>query len=310
MGDRRAIDGFASRQYGVFNNRQAREAGFDKNAIWRRVQSGEWVQLDHSVYCVASASPRWERDMAAAILSRRQAVVAGASAAHLHRLRGFEQAGRPVMMIPTASNARSELARVIQAKRFAEIATTGVAGFAVTTLAETMVQIARDLSAFRMEAVFDDAVLAGKLDLAAFQPILDREGESRARGLGLVRSMVADRVPGAPSHDSTFLERRLEMILAGTQVPSWTREYGFSLRGRPSRVDVFIPEWALVIEADGRNWHARRSDFENDRLRDNTLATHGIQVLRFTYSMLMSDAKDCVSTILRVGALRNASGLA
>jgi very-short-patch-repair endonuclease len=66
----------------------------------------------------------------------------------------------------------------------------------------------------------------------------------------------------------------------------------------------------LVIEADGRNWHARRSDFESDRLRDNRLATHGIQVLRFTYSMLMSDPKDCVSTILRVGALRNASGLA
>ena len=42
------------------------------------------------------------------------------------------------------------------------------------------------------------------------------------------------------------------------------------------------PDWNLVIEADGRNWHARVEDFEEDRRRDNELATRGIQVLRFT----------------------------
>jgi very-short-patch-repair endonuclease len=42
------------------------------------------------------------------------------------------------------------------------------------------------------------------------------------------------------------------------------------------------PDWNLVIEADGRHWHARVEDFEEDRRRDNELATRGIQVLRFT----------------------------
>jgi very-short-patch-repair endonuclease len=247
--------------------------------------------------------------MAAAVLSRPQAVVAGVAAAYLHRFRGFD-VSRPVILIPSGSNARSDLARVIQTKRFNAVATTRLSGFDVTTAAETIIHLARDLSGARLEAVFDDALLSRKLDLRLLGAVLQRERKNKSKGLGLIREMVSDRHPSAPTLDSTYLEAMLELVLNRADLPGWTREHPFSLGGRAARVDVFIPTWSLVIEADGRNWHMRRSDFEEDRRRDNILATRGIQVLRFTYLMLKSDPDECLVTILRVGSLRNAQGLA
>lgn len=66
------------------------------------------------------------------------------------------------------------------------------------------------------------------------------------------------------------------------------------------------PDWNLVIEADGRNWHARVEDFEEDRRRDNELATRGVQVLRFTYRMLKADPGGCLVTMRAVGLVRSA----
>jgi len=61
-----------------------------------------------------------------------------------------------------------------------------------------------------------------------------------------------------------------------------------------------------VIEADGRNWHTRRADFENDRRRDNALAVRGIQVLRFTYTMLVSQPDRCLEQIVATCRVRAA----
>jgi very-short-patch-repair endonuclease len=77
----------------------------------------------------------------------------------------------------------------------------------------------------------------------------------------------------------------------------------------PSRVDVYVEAWRLVIEADGRNWHARVEAFETDRHRDNQLALQGIQVIRLTYRMIKEDPQGCLETIRGVGRVRSARGL-
>ena len=50
----------------------------------------------------------------------------------------------------------------------------------------------------------------------------------------------------------------------------------------------------------------RVDGFETDRIRDNELATKGIQVLRFTYRMLELDPDGCLATILTTGQVRSA----
>ena len=54
------------------------------------------------------------------------------------------------------------------------------------------------------------------------------------------------------------------------------------------RVDLLIGE-RLVIELDGREFHADDDHFEIDRARDAKLSIRGFRVLRFSYNQVMHD---------------------
>lgn len=305
VGDRGQIDRHAARQHGVFSAAQARRAGYDRHAVARKLASGEWRQHDYRVFGLTSAPATWERQLWVAILSRPKAVVGGLSAAHLHGFRGFG-ATRPAIVVPGSANARSIVARIIRSEHFDEIETTRISGFPVTSVAETVLTIAADISPVRLEQTVDDLLLAGSLEVVQLERLVDREDGRRRKGIVTLRQLVEDRSPDAPMRDASYLEKMLHRLLRKTRMPTWVTEHPFSLNGGSSRVDVFVPAWNLVIEADGRNWHARVEDFETDRRRDNELATRGVQVLRFTFRMLKSDSEGCLATIRDVGLVRSA----
>lgn len=304
MGERSAIDVFASRQFGVFNRDQIREAGYDRSAVQRRVRSGEWIRLCPNVFCLRSAPPKWERQLAAAVLSRRNAIVAGSSAAYLLGFRGYRK-GRPTILVPEGSNARLSIGRVIRSKHFDSIATVHVAGFTVTSPAETIMTLARVLSFDDLEATLEDALLAGQVEIDGLRVVLERE--TGAPWAGVLTRLVIDYSADAPTPDSSYLEALLERLLSRADLPTTLREFPFSIRGEPARVDVYIPDWKLVIEADGRAWHGRMRDQEWDRRRDAGLAAKGIQVIRLTYKMITEDPDGCLDMILAAGGHRSAN---
>jgi very-short-patch-repair endonuclease len=301
----RLIDVFASRQYGAFSIFQVREAGLDRSAVRRRVESRAWVRLSPGVYALASAPPVWERQLSAAVLSRPRAYVAGASAAYLHRFSGFSTQ-RPVIMVPRSGNARSPIARVIRSTFFFTVRVARRRGFLTTTPAESLLTVAADMGTDAVSSLLDDCLLRGILQLNDFEPIFDRISGARLAGAARLRRSVEERLPDVFDVDSSYLERHLEQLLRDDRVPVWSREHPFTIEGRRSRVDVFIPDWLLVVEADSRRWHARQADFELDRARDNELAGRGIQVLRFTYVMLTRDPQGCLATLLETGSHRRA----
>lgn len=303
MGERRAIDVFASRQYGVFNKGQIREAGYDRSAVQRRVRSGEWIRLCPNVFCLASAPPKWERQLAAAVLSRPKAIVAGSTAAYLLGFRDYRK-GPPTILVPEGSNARLSIGRVIRSKHFDSIATVQLAGFTTTSAAETIMTLARDLSIGDLEATLEDALLAGQVELGDLSVVLEREAGSP--WAGVLNQLVIDHSEDAPTPDSSYLEALLERLLSRADLPTTLREFPFSIRGESARVDVYIPDWTMVIEADGRAWHGRMRDQESDKRRDAGLAAKGIQVIRLTYEMITEDPDGCLDMIKAAGSHRSA----
>jgi very-short-patch-repair endonuclease len=301
----REIYSLAAMQHGVISRGQLSAAGFGRSAVHRRVEAGYFFRLDHGVYAVASSSPTWERQLMAALMSRTEAVVGNTSAGYLLGLKNCHP-GQPVIVVPKSSNVRSRLARIIESDQFDKLATTGVRGFRVTTVPETLLSLAADLAPDELGSSFDHALLTGRLDLDAMKIVFDREVGRRPRGIKALRALTAHALPTAPSLGSSFLEGLLEKMIRSLPVAGWTREYLFALGDRPARADLFIPDWALVVEADGRNWHMRRADFEHDRRRDNELATRGIQVLRYTYRMLTEEHDRCRAELLAVGNVRSA----
>jgi very-short-patch-repair endonuclease len=82
--------------------------------------------------------------------------------------------------------------------------------------------------------------------------------------------------------------------------PRIVRQAPFPWRSaRPGRVDVLLPDHRLIIEADGRRWHARHADFDRDRWRDNEAVAHGHRVMRFTWVHLHDLPEDVLDLINR-----------
>jgi very-short-patch-repair endonuclease len=300
----RVLDEFAARQYGVFSLEQAKRSGFSSRMIHTRVSGKAWVRMAPSVYALASAPPKWERQMAAALLSRSDALAAGRSAAHLHDFEGFGPS-RPVIMIGEGGNARSPLARVVRSRRFDEVGRARRRGFPVTDEAETILTLARDLDSHRLESLVDWVLARKTCDPFDLARVI--EASSGAPGVGKLRDIVAPRLPGAYQPPTSELERHLYRVLDHALVPTVTRQLPIRFLRVEATVDAYIPAWRLIVEGDGRRWHSRRADHDRDRLRDNEATAHGYAVLRFSYEMLRDDASGCLDTLLRTGRIRAAS---
>lgn len=300
----RGLDDFAARQYGVFSLQQARSVGLSPSMIETRIKNGAWIRLAPAVYALSSAPPKWERQMAAAVLSRPGAVVAGSSAAYLHGLDGFNP-GRPVIMIGPSGNARSQIARVIRCRNFSDIRRTRVQGFETEHPVETIVTLSRELKAARLERLVDDCLVASTFDPDELADATERRGASP--GVATLRRIASARLPDAYEPPVSELERLLHTVLDDMRIPPAQRQIPFDFPTVRMTVDVYLPAWRLIVEADGRRWHSRLEDFERDRRRDNAATAHGYGVLRFTYRMLRRRPDECLETLLQTGRARSVS---
>jgi very-short-patch-repair endonuclease len=297
----RLLDEYAARQYGTFSLDQAKKAGFSAKMVHSRVEGGAWIRLAPSVYALASAPPKWERDMAAALLTRAEAIAAGRSAAHLHGFGGFGPS-KPVIMIGEGGNARSALATVIRSRRFATVGRVRRRGFIVTDEAETVMTLARELNAVRLEALVDEILARKSCSVGELLAVVD--AARGGPGLAKLRPIVHHRLSDAYQPPTTELERLLYRLLDHPLLPPYSRQVPMHYRQVEATVDAYIDTWRLIVEGDGRRWHTRRTDYDRDRLRDNEATAHGYAVLRFTYEMLRNSPKDCLDTLLRTGRVR------
>jgi very-short-patch-repair endonuclease len=300
----RNLDVYAARQYGAFSLEQARRAGMTPKMVETRVATGAWIRFAPSVFVVASSPPRWERQMAAAVLSRPGCLVAGRSAAYLHRMEGFKRS-HPTIMVGPTGNARSPIATVIRAKAFPEVERVSLEGFEVSGAADTVITLARDLDRDRLASVIDDGIAARLFTASDLDSALHRW--SGWPGLTKLRPLLHERSESAYQPPTNELERLLRRVLNHPSLPAHSRQVPLRFEAAAMTVDAYIPAWRLIVEADGRRWHTRVADFKRDRVRDNEAAANGLAVLRFTYEMLREEPDQCLATLLRTGVSRRAS---
>lgn len=96
---------------------------------------------------------------------------------------------------------------------------------------------------------------------------------------------MLDARASGPSTPRSLLERAADDLLATTTLPLAEREYPLpGLLGRAGAdvgfVDRAWPDVKLIVEIDGRRWHAREADMAKDRRRDRQAAAAGWQTLR------------------------------
>jgi hypothetical protein len=205
------------------------------------------------------------------------------------------------LAVPPTSRTRSRRAVL---HRFAGIETTVVKGIRVTTIAQTLFDVAPVVSGFRVERALDDCLLGGRLKLAAVEERAAHYAGSRRPGLGVMDALIAERqAEGWQPPESELEVSLLDVLHRLPSKPRIVRQMALPWRSpEPGRVDTFLPDYGLILEADGRRWHARVADFDRDRWRDNEAVAHGLRVQRLTWVHLHEMADDVIDLLERTFA--------
>ena len=287
----RALSVLLRRQHGVVSRQQLIAAGYTDGVLTRATRTGRLLRLTKGVYADASHPANWQRQLMAAVLVHGgRAAVTGRAAAALWGFDGFK-AVRPQLLVPHRDGTANRLAVVKRTRHFDKDDLTRLTGIPVVTPTRVAVELAGELDDRQLGRLVDQAVLRKKLDL---DRLLGRTAvllRGRRSGRDTMCKVLEDRLGGYVPAAS-----ELESLLFETLDTAGYREYirQFKLpwrRGdRPAGVvDALFPLDRVILEGDGRLWHARLEAWERDRQRDLDVLAHGFVPIRVTFRTLTTD---------------------
>jgi very-short-patch-repair endonuclease len=292
----------------VVARRQLLDLGATPKVIERRLASGRLHALWRGVYAVGRPTvPLRGWWMAAVLACGPDAVLSHISAADLWGIRqrsagrnrttkiGSEEGrGRPVVIDVSLPKGRTHRLSGIRSHRRSdhrESDRTVRDGIPVTSPARTLIDLGTLLHPVHLEEAVNEA---DKLDLV--DPESLRRHIEDHRGMDGVKALrrVLDRRTFALT-DSELERRFLRLVRrAGSPMPRTQQSVeGF-------RIDFFWPEFGLVVETDGLQFHRTPQQQGRDRVRDQALIAAGFTVLRFTHAQVTFEPDHVIETLRSV----------
>lgn len=285
----------AERQNGVLARWQLPPEHALTKALAYRVEAGRLVVVHHGVYAYGHGclTPNGHR-MAAVLACGPSAVLSYRSSGALRELL-VTLRQRIEVTVPGTSRVSRPRIQIHRTRDLPADEVTVVDGIPVTTVARTICDLAAVLGRRPLERVLEQAHRSEMLDLRAVRQVIERHPSRR--GLKMLRALIGDYAP--PPFTRSELERRfLEMVsAAGLPKPLVNQHVA------GCEVDVFWPQWGLVVELDGRAYHSDPRAFESDPVRDARLQRARCRVLRVTWRRLTRQPRALLSDIRALAAL-------
>jgi hypothetical protein len=179
-----------------------------------------------------------------------------------------------------------------------------VHGMAVTTVPRTLVDLAGIVGLATLRKTVGRAAIRRKLDLQAADIAL--HNAKRRRGLrSLELALLPYRTQDGKMPDlrSDFETLVLPDLLAlGVGRPDCN--VWLHIDGERLLVDFFWEEQRVVVETDGRETHETPGAFQNDRRRDQFLASAGYLVFRVTWEQIHGERAAVLERVGRGLSLR------
>ena len=266
-----AIRALAGRQSGNITRGQLLDLGLGGDAVQARRRNGSLVGRYWGVYAIAPARQDPQALIAAAVLAGGPTAVAShGSAAWLWDFL-THYTTPPEISLPTGDRRpRRILSHRCPSLQPRDI--TRQRGVPTTTPARTVLDLAPRLAHKQRTRLVNDALREKLLRPAALQDIITRN--SLHPGAKLLTPFLET---AASPTDSPF-EDDFRAFVATYGLPS--PEFQFPLNGR--RLDVFFPEYGVIVEVDGWDFHKDQDAFEDDRERDADHLDHGYVTIRIT----------------------------
>jgi hypothetical protein len=244
---------------GVFAAWQAREHGYCSEEIGRLVKSGQWVALRRGIYAesalveAANANARYLLNIAAALLAIRglagdaRLVASHDSAVVLWGLETLETPALGVVRLTTSSRVhRAAKGLRISAARLPEKHVAECSGLAVTAMARTVVDMARETPYRAGVALADCALRSG-----VTKPDLEQVLRDCWNWPGIRQ---AARVVAFADHlAESVAESLARVVVAEAGLPAPRPQARISdADGVIARVDLLFEEQRTILEVDGK----------------------------------------------------------
>ena len=290
-----ALAALSRQQFGAASTEQLLAIGFTPSSIRRAVERGRLVRVLPRVYRIPSVPLTLEQRLLSAVLyGGEDAALCNSSAALVHDL-----IPRRLSAIHIATPRRVASRAGIVAHRRVWLpgdAPTRLGSLIATAPARTVLDLCGEKNP-DAEMALDAALRLEKVSFADLAHVLEIGSRHRVPGTVALRALVADR-----GEDEAMTESELE-----SSVIRVLRKARLSLPERQvtvdwdecHRLDFFYPAHNLIIEVDGRKWHASRERFDGDRRRDNSAFLEGKRVIRFTWTDVTRDEPYVISTVTR-----------
>jgi very-short-patch-repair endonuclease len=283
----RAIAELAERQHGVVATWQLLELGLTHDDIGYRAQAGRLHRIHRGVYAVGHRKLTREGHRMAAVLAYgAQAVLSHRSAA-AHW--GIGHASyRYDVTTPHSKRSRKTI-RAHAAKLHPEDRTVHN-GIPITTPARTILDLAAQSTKDQLTYLIEETDRKHLLDPTA----LDRAIARRPRAAGVARLKAVLATYRGTADTRSRLERQFRTLIAKAGLP----EPRFNVVVAGITVDVFWPQWKLVVELDSEPYHKNPRAFETDRIRDARLQKHDLRVLRVTGDRMDNSPNEVLADVL------------
>lgn len=161
---------------------------------------------------------------------------------------------------------------------------TTVKGIPCTSVARTLLDLAAVVTPRQLSNAITEAEVLRVFDLAAVHDVVTRGG--RRRGVARLRDAL-DAYDSRSERTRGELERRFLELCARSGLPRPEVNVPLLLDGTQIEADFLWREARLIVEADGRRFHATALAFERDRHRDQLLMLAGWRVIRCTWRQVV-----------------------
>jgi very-short-patch-repair endonuclease len=263
-------------QHHVVAYRQLRAAGMSHEAIRHAVRTRRLFVVYRGVYAVGRRELTREGRWMAAVLACGNGALLSHRPAGLAWLvleRGDE---RPHVTVPGRRRGPAGV-RVHQVDGLRPATRLRIP---VTSLTDTLVDLAGDLDPHALKAAVRQAVRVHALDLRDLRDEVAEPASSWKKAR--LRRLCDLWVPNVELTQSELEARFFELCARGhLRMPAVQRPFG------PYRSDFVWEDVKLVVETDGRDHDTAVSRLD-DRVRDRALVAAGYTVLRFTWTEIVN----------------------
>ncbi|MDH3295833.1 MAG: DUF559 domain-containing protein [Acidimicrobiia bacterium] len=282
----------ASRSAGVVTRRELLEAGLSSSTISARVSQGFLSAVWPGLYEVPEMANQ-HTPLFRAVKSVTGSALSHQSAGWVWEAPlGLSKLDESVHVTAARNGTRTDMPGVVRHRTrrpFEEDIRYPIDGLPVLSPARTILDLAGEptIGNRRLSHIVETQITAGRVQPDELSGLLLRPGLRGVSGARRLRAVVDNLLDDEPVADS-MLERLFVQVLADHGIGGFRRQVAVPwYDGRRGVVDFANVSTELIVEVDGRRWHATGQAMTEDRRRDRLAATHGWQVLRVTWEDLV-----------------------